>query len=304
MNYKENLNFLGKALQGVINQSYQNWEIILIDDSRGNELKEQLKIWKINNLKYFLNNQDCSLYELRKQGIQNANGEYIAFLDCDDEWMPTKLETQIQVFENPLISISSTQSFIRVNDEIINDTIFTYQDLIKEKKEIINDYKVVFSTVLMRANIAKIITSKAVPPYNVIEDFDICFQALNYGHLLPIQKPLTTYRRHPDSFSQKNPELSIAERLLWIELLKKSKETEENKIMFTELMSQNILRDEISLHLEKREINLARQKISQISNRKSKIKLLVSVLLLSLFNYILKGHKYISTRIRKLLADR
>ncbi len=92
---------IGRAIQSVLNQTYQDFELIVVDDGSTDNTEEIVKDFqnKDERIKYiYQNNQGAS--GARNTGIKNAKGKYIAFLDSDDEWLPEKLEKQIQLFKN------------------------------------------------------------------------------------------------------------------------------------------------------------------------------------------------------------
>lgn len=84
--------FLEKALQSVVDQSYEKWEIIVIDNHSSdntNEIFEKFSSRKIRLLKIHNNG---SIAASRNMGILNATGGWVAFLDSDDYWYPTRLQ--------------------------------------------------------------------------------------------------------------------------------------------------------------------------------------------------------------------
>lgn len=95
---------LKKAIKSVLNQTYKNIEIIVVDDnSDDNTEKYMQNIIKENpEIKYKrLTNKNLSGGNYaRNVGIKESTGEYIAFLDDDDEWMPEKIEKQVNVLKN------------------------------------------------------------------------------------------------------------------------------------------------------------------------------------------------------------
>ncbi len=91
--------FLPKAINSILKQTYQDFEIIIVDD--GTKIRADKVISKINNskIKYIQHKENKGGAAARNTGIKNAKGEYIAFLDDDDEWLSKKLETQMRDFE-------------------------------------------------------------------------------------------------------------------------------------------------------------------------------------------------------------
>lgn len=93
--------FISQSIQSVIQQTYDDWELLIIDDCSTDN--SDLVINKfINNksIKCFKTNKPSGSPILpRNIGIENAQGRYIAFLDSDDVWLPNKLERQLKLFE-------------------------------------------------------------------------------------------------------------------------------------------------------------------------------------------------------------
>ncbi len=98
--------FLSKAIQSVINQTYKNIEIIIVDDNDGDDIfraatkKMVIEEFVGHSLVYIEHSHNKGLPAARNSGIKVAKGEYIAFLDDDDEWLPQKLEKQMALFRS------------------------------------------------------------------------------------------------------------------------------------------------------------------------------------------------------------
>lgn len=91
--------FLPKAIQSVLNQTYRNWEIIIIDDGSTDNTEGIVKSYKEARIRYILHKSNLGLSAARNTGIKNSRGEYIAFLDSDDEWFPEKISCQMNIFQ-------------------------------------------------------------------------------------------------------------------------------------------------------------------------------------------------------------
>lgn len=86
------------AVESVLNQTYQDFELIVIDDGSTDNTREVLAVYKDKLTYIYQENQGRSA--ARNHGIKLAQGEYIAFLDSDDVWFPDKLERQVPVLES------------------------------------------------------------------------------------------------------------------------------------------------------------------------------------------------------------
>ena len=95
--------FLNDSVPSVISQSYKNWELLIVDDCSTDGSPQVIAEFcaKDNRIKSFKTEKASGSPTLpRNIGIENAKGRYIAFLDSDDQWLPTKLERQIREFED------------------------------------------------------------------------------------------------------------------------------------------------------------------------------------------------------------
>jgi glycosyltransferase involved in cell wall biosynthesis len=88
-----------ESIRSVMGQTYENWELIIIDDGSEDDTIEVIK--RINNqkIRYIKTEHSGFLGKVRNVGIKMALGEYIAFQDSDDLWRPDKLDVQLKLFE-------------------------------------------------------------------------------------------------------------------------------------------------------------------------------------------------------------
>ena len=89
---------LPEALESVFNQTFQDFEIIVVDDGSTDSTRELLEGYK-NRITYHYQ-ENAGPSNARNTGIHAANGRYLAFLDADDHWLPAKLELQIELIES------------------------------------------------------------------------------------------------------------------------------------------------------------------------------------------------------------
>jgi glycosyltransferase involved in cell wall biosynthesis len=92
--------FIAEAIESIINQTYQNWELIIINDGSTDKSEKIIKQYcrKDNRIKYKKNSKNKGIPATRNIGIKASNGEYIALLDQDDLWINEKLEMQMKEY--------------------------------------------------------------------------------------------------------------------------------------------------------------------------------------------------------------
>jgi len=91
---------LARAIQSVLDQTYQDFEIIVVDDGSTDNTEEIVKSFNDPRIRYIRHEENKGAAAARNTGIKAAKGEFIAFQDSDDKWLPEKLEKQMKVFEN------------------------------------------------------------------------------------------------------------------------------------------------------------------------------------------------------------
>ena len=87
---------LSRAICSVLAQTFQNYEIMLVDDGSTDNISEVIKEFSDSRLHYIRHGNNLGEAAARTTGIQAARGEFIAFLDADDEWFPEKLKIQTE----------------------------------------------------------------------------------------------------------------------------------------------------------------------------------------------------------------
>jgi glycosyltransferase involved in cell wall biosynthesis len=87
--------YLNEAIDSVYNQTYENWEIIFWDNQSTDNSAKIAQSYD-NKVKYFYAKEHTSLGAARNEAVKVVNGQLISFLDCDDLWLPKKLDLQIK----------------------------------------------------------------------------------------------------------------------------------------------------------------------------------------------------------------
>lgn len=91
--------FVGRAIQSVLNQTYKDFEIIIVDDNSTDNVYDVVYSFNDSRIKYIRHDVNLGAPAARNTGILNSKGEFIALLDDDDEFLPEKLEKQLRLFD-------------------------------------------------------------------------------------------------------------------------------------------------------------------------------------------------------------
>lgn len=117
--------FIRESIQSVLDQTYQNWELIIVDDCSTDNTDEVVASIKDDRIKYFKNEKNSGAAVSRNRALSEAKGRWIAFLDSDDLWVPEKLEKQIQFMDENNYHFSYTNYIEIDEDDHPNGTFVT-----------------------------------------------------------------------------------------------------------------------------------------------------------------------------------
>ena len=218
--------FLAEALESVINQTYQNWELIFWDNQSSDNSSEIFKSYKHPNFNYFYAPNHTHLGRARELALKKTKGHWVGFLDCDDIWSPEKLYRQVSVinsFEGNLGLIYSKCEFFKdrlnINKKIIRESsIKPSKNLpnLKVSKELCMGNFIPFPSVLYKKD--AIIKAGKFSQYKFSPDYFLNLAvSLNYD-VFGIDKVLCLYRFHQSNLSISTKEIGILEN---IEIIKK-----------------------------------------------------------------------------------
>ncbi len=210
------ISYLPKTLESVLNQTFTDFEVIIIDDGSSDNTQEWISNLVDPRIKTIRQtNQGVAV--ARNTGIAVALGDYIAFLDSDDLWKPTKLEQQVQCLEaNPDVGLVNT--WIENIDEQGNSLAIVPAPEAEGKvwSQIIEENVILCGSVPMIRRLCFESIGKFDPNLLSAEDWDMWIRlAANYAFAL-IREPLVSYRQHLQSKSN-NLEKHLLYRLKTID---------------------------------------------------------------------------------------
>jgi len=183
-----------RAIQSVLEQTYCNVEVIVVDDCSDDHTRSVVSSIQDNRLYLLCQNERRGANAARNKGINNAKGDYIAFQDSDDEWLPNKLERQIELMEKQgflgsycaFYYYSDGQRFIFPRDFY---NIDKYQSNLKTL--IKYDSVVSTQTLIISRKILKMLDNQYFDEHMPrMQDFDFVVRILQQADLAYVNEPL------------------------------------------------------------------------------------------------------------------
>ena len=195
--------FIAETLESVFAQTYKDYGVIVVDDGSTDNTKEVLKPY-MSKIRYIYK-ENGGAASARNVGIKNAQGEYIAFLDSDDLWLPEKLEKQIEYFgKHPQIDMVFANC-IRFGEEVSNvrnDTKFISNDMFVN----IWWYNIVpTSTVMLRKScFEKVGLFDEARELETTEDAEMWLRIARECEVGYLREVVTKYRVRASGYSRSN----------------------------------------------------------------------------------------------------
>lgn len=185
--------YIQHAIESVRLQSYQNWELIVIDDCSSDNTLEVVRgiAEKDKRIRFFKNEKNIGVSETRNKAISLAQGEWIAFLDSDDIWEMSKLEKQIECAR------LESAEFVFTGAAYINETGDYYKGIFEVPKKVnlkkLKKQNVIScSSVLIKKKFFKTIKMENDDMH---EDYAVWLRVLKKGVIAyGINEPLLIYR--------------------------------------------------------------------------------------------------------------
>ena len=203
-------NTIERAVMSVLNQTYKDLELIVVDDCSKDNTVEVLKSIEDDRLKIIELEKNSGACVARNVGIENAQGDYIAFQDSDDEWLLDKLEKQMAIFEKEKVDLV----FCAFNRFGLGEDL-TYPKLpegIVERKVLLEDSRISTQTLIGKKECFEKI--KFDPEMPRLQDYDITIRLSKKYRIYFVNQPLVNMYVQNDSISKNNDKLIKAESMI------------------------------------------------------------------------------------------
>lgn len=227
-------NYFKDCYQSLLNQTYQNWEAIILDDA-SNE-NEKMLVKKIiegdHRFKYFENTENQGVGFTKSKLIDLASGEIVGFVDPDDAILPTAIEKSIQIFEKNK-NIVLTYSRMMTCDENL-DPIAPF----KSAKQVqINDayffnFPIQIAHFVCFKKEIYLTTEKMIPELKISEDQDLYLKLYEKGNVIFLNETNYLYRIHDGGISQNKHKIQSYEywaKVIWMAMMRRNLKTINGK---------------------------------------------------------------------------
>jgi glycosyltransferase involved in cell wall biosynthesis len=193
--------YLREAIDSVYAQTYPHWEIIFWDNASTDRSGEVARSYD-ERLRYFQGETTVPLGAARNHALEQARGEYIAFLDCDDVWLPEKLEKQVPLFEDPKVGLVFCDT-IYFNDASYAERLYSRRRYATGKcfAALLMDNFLAIPSVVIRRSALKEQKEWFDPRFSMNEEADLFIRIAYKWHLAMVYEPLAKWRIHPGSLT-------------------------------------------------------------------------------------------------------
>lgn len=197
--------YLLNAVLSVLDQTFQDWEIIIVDDASSDGTVTVINTIQDNRLRVISLPVNVGPSQARNIGWENSSGKYLAFLDADDIWMPDKLAVQLQAMNDPeigmcycdgLIHQMATGNKFPVSARINIPDYCCFSYILREQPSIVPSGILIRSTLFAAAG-------RFDPQIRFMEDWEFCLRAARITKIAFIPQVLFEYRIHSENTSHK-----------------------------------------------------------------------------------------------------
>ena len=199
MNCYNSERYLREAIDSIYAQTYDNWEIIFWDNASTDGSPDIAKSYD-NRLRYYRGDSPISLGAARNKALEHVQGDYVAFLDCDDMWMPEKIEKQLKAFADPKVGLVYSDA-IYINQNAVDFRLYSKKRYSVGRcfSKLLADYYLCMPTVMIRRSVLEHEVQAFDPRFELIEEVDLFLRVSYQWELAIVNEPLVKYRVHAES---------------------------------------------------------------------------------------------------------
>lgn len=190
--------YLHESIDSILNQTYQNFEFIIINDGSTDGSADIVRSYKDPRIIFVDNPKNSGLVAVLNQGLDMAQGEFIARMDADDISLQSRLEKQIK-FMKKHKDVGICGTFFHIFGNQINR--IEKKKLLPSLKDMLKTSPVGHPTVMMRKSVLNKYHLRYDPRYKYAEDYELWTRAIKYTKIANLKDVLLNYRWSGDNVS-------------------------------------------------------------------------------------------------------
>ena len=203
--------FISQTIDSVLNQTYQHWELILVDDGSTDGSYKKIEPYLTDSRIKYIHQANQGQGKARNTGIKASKGDFIAFLDSDDLWVPEKLDLQISLLIEQDIDLVYSNAFIINSDGIRSDIVMKTGSLegIQAESDLLKNlirgsiFVPILTVMLKRESIISLMGFDESPELRNAEDFDLWIRMASQGSKFLFEdRCLSYYRIHRSNLNR------------------------------------------------------------------------------------------------------
>ena len=191
--------FLVEAIDSILNQTFNDFEFLIIDDGSTDQSIDQIKSYDDPRIQLNVNRKNIGLSATLNKGLDLARGKYVARMDQDDISMPERIKKQFEFMEyNSDVDVFG--SWLRLMGKY--DGILELEtDSEKIKMNLLTNVNLAHSSVMIRKSTLVKCNLNYNPTFSVAQDYDLWVRMFEYCSFATLPEPLLRYRMHDDQSS-------------------------------------------------------------------------------------------------------
>ena len=199
--------FLDRAIQSILNQTYDKWELLLIDDCSTDNSLKLINKYSDPRIRLLVNETNRGIAQASNRGIEESKGKYIALLDDDDEAIINRLELQVEYMEEHSdVAILGGRSI----DMDENDKILSLKGSVRNNPKLIKamllfgNVDFYNGTAMIRKNFIVDNQLRYRDGCYGMQDYRFYIESSKYGKITTLDQYLLKYRKHEDNETKRN----------------------------------------------------------------------------------------------------
>ena len=211
--YKTNEVFLREAIESVLNQTFSDFEFLILDDCPDDDRESVVKSYNDERIKYFKNEKNLGITPSRNKLIEMAKGEYLAVFDHDDVCLPERFAKQVEYLDNHSeVGVVGCVVKLMSNGKLSRNPV--YSDDIK--RSLMTVCAITHPAAMVRKSVLDVNNIRYEEKFSPSEDYALWCRLMPYTEFHNLEDVLFLYRDHENNTShnqkQKMTNASIAIR--------------------------------------------------------------------------------------------